>query len=91
MSSKQLRQRQNGRTAPPSSTSSGSQVPSDKTKPEGAQLGQDPQYGRMAFHLGCAGAMIYGFQSLTDIAVGHVVEPQVRLARFVMGTIFGKV
>lgn len=37
----------------------------------------DPLYARVAFHLGCAGYMIYGFQSLTDIAAGKFMAPQV--------------
>ena len=77
MATNKLRERQNGRTAPiaSGSASSLSKAPSssyDKTEPE-----RDPQYGRMVFHLGSAAAMIYGFQSLSDLAAGHMVAPQV--------------
>ena len=73
MSEKQLRQRQNGRTQP--STPSIAKAPTSGY--DGPSVEQDPQYARMAFHLGSAGMMIYGFQSLSDIAAGQFMAPQV--------------
>jgi hypothetical protein len=77
MTEKQLRQRQNGRTTPSISGSSIPKAPLSKDDASLSAVEQDPQYGRMVFHLGSAAFMIYGFQSLSDIAAGKIMAPQV--------------
>jgi hypothetical protein len=36
-----------------------------------------PKYGRMFLHVGAAAIMVKGFTSLSQLAVGKVMQPQV--------------
>lgn len=43
-----------------------------------------PKYGRMFLHVGAAAVMVKGFTSLSQLAVGKVMQPQVSISFFLL-------
>ena len=43
-----------------------------------------PKYGQMFLHVGAAAVMVKGFTSLSQLAVGKVMQPQVSISFFLL-------